>query len=252
MSERPLPAEASGGPRVPSRPVSRPPRLRPTTGPGATAGAAAPAAVGGRPGRLLRTASGALLAVVAVALGIVLLQAVRGGSAGDDVLLATGEGRAAPDGPDATGGAVATSNGSSASSPAAGPVAASATPETPASAQPQQPATPTPGQPVSAQPTPVGAPSAPAVPPVPTDVTVTVLAVGGSDAAEGTAEQLRAGGWGVRLVASYRGDPPGATTVFHVPGREQAAGLLAAQAGATAVRPAPASLSDSDLTLVVG
>ncbi len=87
-------------------------------------------------------------------------------------------------------------------------------------------------------------------PAVPGDVTVTVLGVAGADARP-TADRLRGEGWDVRLVAGYRGSPPATATLFHVAGREEAAALLAARVGPVAVRPAPATLSESDLTLVV-
>lgn len=196
------------GPRLPSRPVSRPPRLRPTTRPG-------PRRPVGGPGALLRTLSGALLAVAAVALGVVVLLALRGSGGGDEALLATGA------------GALREHAGSE---PAPAPVPPDPTPE--------------------AEPAPEAEPPPPP-PPVPGDVTVTVLGVGGPEVAEPAAARLREEGWTVRLVASYRGDPPGVTTLFHMEGREAAAELLAATTGAAAVRPAPSTLSESDLTLVV-
>ncbi len=73
--------------RRPSPPVSRPPRLRPTTGPGVAHDPP------GGPGPVLRTLGGALLAVAAVSLGIVVLLALRSGG-GDDALRAEGGGAA--------------------------------------------------------------------------------------------------------------------------------------------------------------
>jgi hypothetical protein len=205
--------------RLPSRPVSRPPRLRPTTRPTSRRPA-------GGPGAVLRSLSGALLAVAAVSLGVVVLLALQDPGDGD-TLLATGQ-----------GSAQATASPEPASPP---PPSAD-----PPSSNPAQ-VEPTPAEPV---PVPAPAEPAPAAPPVPADVTVTVLGVGGPEVAEPTAARLRERGWTVRLVASYRGQPPAATTLFHVQGREEAAALLAASTGA-AVRPAPVTLSESDLTLVV-
>lgn len=203
-----------GGPRrLPSRPVSRPPRLRPTTQPATSRPA-------GGPGAVLRSLSGALLAVAAVALGVVVLLALQDPGDGD-TLLATGEGSA----------------GATESPPSVDPA-----PVDPAGSVPAEPPPAAPAEP---------APAAPPPPPVPADVTVTVLGVGGPEVAEPTAARLREQGWTVRLVASYRGQAPGATTLFHAQGREDAAALLAASTGAAAVRPAPPSLSESDLTLVV-
>lgn len=213
MTERPDP---------PSAGTSRPPRLRPTTGPRAQPPPAAPRS-SHTPGSLLRAAGGASLAVAAVALGIGLL------------LVATS------DDPDD-----------------------SASPVVTAEPPPVQPPpsesgfVPPPPLPLPLNPPPVGealpdedeGPDDGVVEPV-SDVTVTVLQQPDTGLAEPMAATLRRTGWDVGYVGNYRGQPLGATTVFHVEGREDEARRLAAEVGATRISVAPSTLRGADLTLTV-
>lgn len=212
MTERPDPTPAG---------TSRPPRLRPTTGPGAQPAPPAPrsAHTAHTPRSLLRAAGGASLAVAAVALGIGLLLVVT------------------DDDPEDSASPVVTAE--------------------PPPVQPPPSASgfvPPPPLPLPLNPPPVGeAPpddDAGAVEPV-GDVTVTVLQQPDTGLAEPMAATLRRTGWDVGFVGNYRGRPLGATTVFHVEDREDEARRLAAQVGATRIAVAPSTLRGADLTLAV-
>jgi hypothetical protein len=214
VTERPEPPRAG---------ASRPPRIRPTTGPRAHR-PPPPSRSSHTPGSILRAAGGASLAVAAVALGIGLL------------LVATSED---PDDGDS-------------------PVVAAEPP--PVQPPPSESGfVPPPPLPLPLNPPPVGEelsgaeevePPSGEVAPV-SEVTVTVLQQPDTGLAEPMAATLRRTGWAVGFVGNYRGQPLGATTVFHVEGREQEARRLAAEVGATRIAVAPSTLRGADLTLTV-